>query len=371
MSVWVVVGGQFGSEGKGKISAFITLREGIDICVRCGGPNSGHCFLGPDGNLKVLRQIPAGYLRPGTRLLIPAGGLIDLEVLEEELNTLELGPDRVGVDYRTMIIDSRDREAEAQLGLRERLSSTLCGVGSAVSRRVLRGEDVILAEKAARASTWLRPYLTDVSDEIGKGISLNKKVLIEGTQGFGLSLYHSSEYPKTTSRDTSAAGCISECGISPLSVTTIVQVMRTFPIRVAGQQAGSLFEEIDWQTLKKESGSPVDISEYTTVTGKLRRVGRFDYAVAERATSINRPSCLALNFLDYVNYVDREAQSFSELSDKGQTFVANLEQRLGVPVAYIGVGPSLKRTFAKTATGFRDHFVLGELIERRPRAEVS
>ncbi len=130
MSVWVVVGGQYGSEGKGKISAFIVLREQIDIVVRCGGPNSGHCFVGEDGELKVLRQIPTGYIRPEARLLIPSGGLLDLEVLKKELQLLGLGPDRVGVDHRAMIIEDRDREAEERLGLRERLSSTLCGVGS-------------------------------------------------------------------------------------------------------------------------------------------------------------------------------------------------------------------------------------------------
>ena len=163
MSVWVVVGGQYGSEGKGKISAFITLQEEIDICVRCGGPNSGHCFVDDSGQLRALRQIPTGYIRPETRLLIPSGGLIDLAVLRRELEVLRLGPDRVGIDSRAMVIEERDRVAEAELGLRERLSSTLCGVGSAVSRRILRGSDVLLAEGAATENDWLRPYLTDAA----------------------------------------------------------------------------------------------------------------------------------------------------------------------------------------------------------------
>ena len=69
MSVWVVVGGQYGSEGKGKVSAIITLQEQIDICIRCGGPNSGHSFQKPDGELVLLRQLPTGFVRPQTRLL--------------------------------------------------------------------------------------------------------------------------------------------------------------------------------------------------------------------------------------------------------------------------------------------------------------
>jgi len=345
VSVWVVVGGQYGSEGKGKISAFIVLREKIDIVVRCGGPNSGHCFVGEDGELKVLRQIPTGYVRPETRLLIPSGGLIDLRVLKKELQLLGLGPDRVGVDHRAMIIEDLDREAEARLGLRERLSSTLCGVGSAVSRKVLRGDDVVLAEKATKEATWLTPYLVDAAAEINRGIDRNKKILVEGTQGFGLSLYHSDAYPKTTSRDTSAAGCISECGISPRMVTDIVLVLRTFPIRVAGQQAGPMYQEIDWDTVRRESGCPHALAEFTTVTGKLRRVGRFDHELAGRAMAVNRPSRLALNFLDYISFEDRLAHSVADLSSRSRDTLAEVEEMLGIPVYYVGVGPTLDSTF--------------------------
>lgn len=245
MSVWVVVGGQFGSEGKGKISAIITLQENIDICIRCGGPNSGHSFQKQNGEMVILRQLPTGFVRPETRLLIPAGGLVDPDVLRHELDILGLGPDRVGVDRNAMVITAEDREHERRLAMSERLSSTLCGVGSAVARRALRTGDVDLAANAAAASqTWLRPFLTDVSAEANSAVDSGKKVLVEGTQGSGLSLYHSPYYPKATSRDTNAAGFVSEVGLSPRLVSEIVLVFRTFPIRVAGAQAGPLHEEI-------------------------------------------------------------------------------------------------------------------------------
>lgn len=338
MSVWVVVGGQYGSEGKGKIAAFITLQEEIDICVRCGGPNSGHCLVDESGQMLALRQIPTGYVRPEARLLIPSGGLIDLDVLKKELDQLCLGPDRVGIDRHAMIIEENDRQAERELHLRERLSSTLCGVGSAVARKVLRGDDVRLAERAAEKAAWLKPYLADVSAEINRGIDRGKKVLVEGTQGFGLSLYHSEAYPKTTSRDTSAAGCISECGISPRLVKEIVLVLRTFPIRVAGQQAGPMFEEISWEEIENKSGSPRAIAEYTTVTGKLRRVGKFDYELAKRAIAVNRPTAVALNFLDYLDFSNSTSTRWMDLTDNARDFVRSVEA-LGVPVEYLGTGP--------------------------------
>jgi adenylosuccinate synthase len=344
MSVWVVVGGQYGSEGKGKIAAAITLKEEIDICVRCGGPNSGHCFVDDSGQLRALRQIPTGYIRPGTRLLIPSGGLIDIEVLQQELTLLRLGPDRVGIDRHAMVIEPVDRTRETELGLRQRLSSTLCGVGSAVSRRVLRGEDVRLAADAAIEFSWLKPYLVDASAEINNGIDHGRKVLVEGTQGFGLSLYHSNTYPKTTSRDTSAAGCISECGISPRCVTEIVLVLRTFPIRVAGQQAGPLHEEIDWKTVQRESGYPNALAEFTTVTGKLRRVARFDFDLARRAVQVNRPTLLAMNFLDYLDHRNRGAGTRTQLTEGTNAFLSKVELGLGVQIGFGGVGPSLSET---------------------------
>lgn len=346
MSVLVVVGGQFGSEGKGKISAIITLQEEIDICIRCGGPNSGHSFQKENGELVLLRQLPTGFVRPQTRLLIPAGGLIDLEILRSEIGALGLNASRVGVDRNAMVITTDDREQERRLGLRERLSSTLCGVGSAVARRALRTADVQLAATAARRQDWLKPFITDVSAEANSAVDLGKKVLVEGTQGTGLSLYHSAHYPKATSRDTNAAGFVSEVGLSPRLVSDVVLVFRTFPIRVAGAQAGPLRDEITWDQLQVESGSPVPLHEYTSVTHKLRRLGRFDWEAARRAIILNRPTQLALNFVDYLGFDNRAAPTWDELSSKAKGFTRQLEV-FGVPVNYVGTGPQLSQNIMR------------------------
>ncbi len=348
MSLWVVVGGQFGSEGKGKVSAFITLKEDIDICVRCGGPNSGHSITHEDGATKVLRQLPTGYINPRTRLLIPAGALIDPLIVKTEMESFGIEPSRVGIDEKCFVIQERDRETEKRLGLRERLSSTLCGVGAAVARRVLRGADAKLARDVVEEHPWLRELLTDVTQEVNKAIDRGEKALIEGTQGFGLSLYHSDHYPRTTSRDTSAAGFVSEVGVSPRLVTEIVLVFRTFPIRVAGVQAGPLRDEITWEQLRKESGYPHDITEMTSVTNKVRRVGRFDWELARRAVAANRPTRLAVNGLDYLNFTGRGASNWNSLSEDAKTFTRQLDKHLQVPVTYCGTGPRLEELFETT-----------------------
>lgn len=360
MSLWVIVGGQYGGEGKGKIAAFITQQEAIDICIRCGGPNSGHSFVGPDGTVNLLRQLPTGYVRPETRLLIPAGGLIDLEVLKSEFDAFRLDSRRVGVDRNAMVIEESDKTRESNLQMRQRLSSTLCGVGSAVARRTLRGTDVRLASDAARQIAWLNPLITDVSEEANSGLDRGKSVLVEGTQGSGLSLYHASAYPKATSRDTLAASFLSEAGLSPVLVTEIVVVFRTFPIRVAGAQAGPLKEEIGWHDVQYESGCPHLLEEMTTVTKKVRRVGRFDWELAECAVRLNRPTKVAINGLDYLDFRDRGVHSRALFSARSDSFITALERRLHVPVSYFGVGPALSDVIKAGPDGDEPEIQRGE-----------
>jgi adenylosuccinate synthase len=348
MSLWVVVGGQYGSEGKGKISAFITKQQNIDICVRCGGPNSGHSFVDESGKTVVLRQVPTGFVNPRTRLLIPAGALIDPVVLKHEIESLGLAPSRIGIDRNCFIIEEKDRKMEQELGLREKLSSTLCGVGAALSRRILRGDGAKLAKDATVEHAWLAQHLTDVSNEANEKLDGGGKVLIEGTQGFGLSLYHSNHYPRTTSRDTTAAGFLSEVGLSPKLVTEIVVVFRTFPIRVSGQQAGPLKDEITWEQLQAESGYPFPIQEQTSVTNKVRRVARFDWELAATAIAVNRPTRLALNGLDYVNCQNRNITNFGSLAAGTKAFVRKLNSLAACGTSYLGTGPRLEQTFMIT-----------------------
>ena len=346
MSLCVVVGGQYGSEGKGKIAAVIAQRDDIDIAIRCGGPNSGHSFV-IDNDVLLVREIPTAFINPKTRLLIPAGATVDLDILRFEIDSLGIPIHRVGVDRNAMIIEDVDKETERALQLGRRLSSTLCGVGAAAARRLMRGENVRLAGDAARTEPWLARILTDVSKESNDALDCGRRVLIEGTQGFGLSLFHSGHYPKTTSKDTSAAAFLSEAGISPTRVTDIVLVMRTFPIRVAGSQAGPLSHEISWEQLEAESGSPLSLSELTTVTGRLRRVARFDWSLAKRAVQVNGPTAIAINCIDHVSFKNRGIRSYTDLTKNAQDFITRLELDLRTPVRFIGSSPSLKDVFER------------------------
>jgi adenylosuccinate synthase len=243
-----------------------------------------------------------------------------------------------------MIIESSDRDAEIGLGMHDRLSSTQSGVGSAVARRALRQTDVRLAGDVK--DDWFCKLITDVADECNSSLEVGKKVLVEGTQGFGLSLYHSRHYPKTTSRDTSAAGFLSEVGLSPLQVTEIAAVFRTFPIRVAGDQAGPLLDETNWESIQRESGYPRPIREYTTVTQRLRRVARFDWDLARLTVDRNRPTRIAVMGLDYLDYGDFRKTQIGTLGQESEKFLSRFASEIG-QIDYLGTGPGLNDFIAR------------------------
>jgi adenylosuccinate synthase len=199
-----------------------------------------------------------------------------------------------------------------------------------------------LAKDATAEHPWLKSLLTNVSEDVNEALDDGRKVLIEGTQGFGLSLYHSPHYPRTTSRDVTASAFLSEVGVSPLRVTDIVLVLRTFPIRVAGDQAGPLTDEITWEQLRLESGYPHEITEMTSVTKKIRRVGRFDWELATKSVQVNGPTTVAINGLDYLDCRNRGITDYAKVTFIAREFVDRLATALHVPVAILGTGPSIQ-----------------------------
>ena len=333
MPVSVVVGGQFGSEGKGKVALAFARRDSAAAVVRVGGPNSGHTAVAANGEPEVLRQLPTGALLDDALCVLGAGAYIDVPVLLEEMERVGLSPDRLVVDNRAMLVTSDDRIAEETSDIRDRIGSTRSGTGAAVSRRVARRPDskLYLAEQ----SRYLRPFLADSTSVLRELLRRDERIVIEGTQGFGLSVLHSPYYPFATSRDTTAAGALSEAGLSPRDVDLVVLVLRAFPIRVGGN-SGPLPYEIDWATIREEGGHEGALAEYTSVTGRLRRVGRFDGEIVRRAIEANRPDAIVLNHLDYV---DVNSTADGHLSGAARDFLTYVEAEVGAGIDYIGLGP--------------------------------
>ena len=166
--------------------------------------------------------------------------------------------------------------------------------------------------------------------------TLNKgeRLIIEGTQGYGLSLLHSQHYPYVTSRDTTAAGFLSETGLSPLDVDDVVLVLRAFPIRVSGN-SGPLPQEINWDVIAAESGTGLGLSELTSVTRTVRRVARFEPDIVRQAIAANNPSRIVLNHLDHVDVNCTKANSLTKQAGR---FVQEVESAIGKNIDYFGFG---------------------------------
>jgi adenylosuccinate synthase len=335
MSITVIVGGQFGSEGKGKTTSILSRDYGQETAVvRCGGPNSGHIIC-EHGREYSFRCLPAGFVYARRGFLAPAA-VIDVNVLRQELTTYDVAPELFTVDPFSVVIEPEHKGEE--MDLRTTISSTGSGTGAATAAKVMRRPRTRLIKDVITTEAWLAPFVRDVRTELSELIDQGYRVILEGTQGFGLSLHHSRRFPKTTSKDTSAAQFVMEAGLSPLLVDEILMVVRTFPIRVAGVQAGTLQHEITWDELRRESGYPHDVCEFTTVTRKLRRIGRFDLSVILDACQVNRPTKLVVHGLDYIDYANLAVTEYESLTDGAKAFLEVLYRATGVPIAYAFTG---------------------------------
>jgi adenylosuccinate synthase len=330
MAISIVVGGQYGSEGKGKVAHHLARERAAQAVVRVGGSNSGHTTLGDTSQREVLRQLPTAALDPDVLCILAAGSYIDLGVLFEEIERINLPPHRLLIDPNAMIVTPTDREDERRSGLADRIGSTCSGTGAAVVRRVQRRSRSDLASVHPELAAYVRP----VKQMLREMISAGDRVIIEGTQGYGLSVLHTPHFPNATSRDTTAAGALSEVGLSPLDVDEIVLVLRAFPIRVAGKSGPFGAPEIDWETIRHEGGHPQEVKEYTSVTQRVRRVARFDATIACEAIAANNPSLIVLNHIDYI-----DAAAQYGLTDRAQAFVTDVSAAIGRRIDILGLGP--------------------------------
>ncbi len=183
-----------------------------------------------------------------------------------------------------------------------------------------------------------RCRIEPVAPLLHRSLDGGKDVVVEGTQGFGLSLLHGYQYPYVTSRDTTAAGFAMEAGLSPRLIDKIVMVVRTFPIRVGGTSGPFGREEISWEEIALRSGAPKAIPEFTSVTKRLRRVAEFDLGAVVRACQYNRPTSLAVMGLDRLDYANSGVSRIEDLSSKGRSFLNLIERATAVPIEFAGTG---------------------------------
>lgn len=294
MAISIVVGGQYGSEGKGKVAHYLARERGATAAVRVGGPNSGHTVYDDAGRKFIFRHLPTAAVLPNVLCVLAAGSYIDVDRLLHEVELVGLEPECLRVDGNAVIIAEQHRVDEHLVGLRAGIGSTLTGTGAAVLDRVARVRPI----RFARDEPRLAAFVNDTKLLLREHLDQGARIVIEGTQGYGLSVLHTPYFPFATSRDTTAAGFLSEVGLSPLQVDEVALVVRAFPIRVPGH-SGPLANECSWEQVTADSGSPSSLEELTSVTQTVRRVATFDPEIVRQAIVANAPSLLVLNHADY------------------------------------------------------------------------
>lgn len=338
MPVSIVVGGQFGSEGKGKVTLELVRRmQPSEVTViRVGGPNSGHTGYSTSGKKYALRQLPAGCIDRNVDVVFPAGSYLDVDLLFTEIRQLNYPISRVFISPFTNLITDDQRRWEAQGNLVNSIGSTGSGVGASVLASVARGAtNFDLSAIHAQDDPRLNNFIVDTTDLVRTKLEKSERVIIEGSQGYGLSLLDGGFWPKATSRNTTASAALAEAGLSPIDVDKIYLVIRSFPIRVAGD-SGPLRNEIQWSDIASRNGKLGDIAEFTTVTKKLRRVGEFDATIVRRAISSNNPTDIVLNHLDYIS-----TESFG--CSKHLDFIRYVEEAIGKSITFAGFSPFCMR----------------------------
>ncbi len=326
MPCLVTVGGFFGDEGKGKIIAYLAKKDNPAIAVRGGvGPNAGHTFTFEGKEYKV-RMLPSAALSPTTRLLIGAGVLVNPQVFLQEVAMFE-ADDRTFVDSQCGIIEQLHIDKDkGESHLKSKVGTTGTGTGPANADRAMR------TLKLAKDIPELSLYIEDVSNSVNYALDSNEKVIVEGTQGTYLSLFHGG-YPYVTSKDVTASGICSDVGIGPKRVDDVLVVFKAYVTRVGG---GPLQNELSEDEAKRRGWL-----EFGSVTGRQRRASPFDMDLAKKAIRLNSGTQLAVTKLDVLYPECAGVKEYFKLPAEAKKFIENIEGETGLKVTLIGTGPEL------------------------------
>jgi len=326
----VVVGGQFGSEAKGLVAAHLASNIKMPmrklICTTNAGAQAGHTTVLDDGRKFVCYHLPTiGVLSLDSLIFLNAGSIIDLELLAAEVNSVcavtgECPSSmwgRVVVHPLAAVISPKHKESE-KTGSARAVGSTQKGVGEALVSKIRREPDSVVDHLVAAESgceVRFGVFALDLNEELRRG---HTAVSIEIPQGTGLSLNASPFFPHCTSRDCWVGQGLSDAGINPAWLGSVVMVCRTFPIRVGSNPSedgkisgysGDFYpdsKELSWEDF------PGVEPERTTVTKRVRRIATWSSDQYRHSLGLNRPSVVYLTFTNYL-YSLKENSKYERL----------------------------------------------------------
>lgn len=354
--VTLIIDLQFGSTGKGLIAGVLAKKLGVDAVATAWAANAGHTFIDGTTDRKYIHTMLAnGIVSPLLRrIFIGPGSIINpislLKELDDARDVIGNGRAvRILIHPHAAVIYDHHVEAENEKGASyTKIGSTKKGVAEAAIERMRRLSDANIAANC----NALAPFVVSTEEYMAEMLK-SQHLLVEGAQGFSLSMYHGL-YPYTTSRDVTVHQVLADCGV-PRAMTNaeqlrVVGTLRTFPIRVAnrydenGNQIGTSGpcyddqREIAWSDIGLEA-------ELTTVTKLPRRVFTFSKEQLRQACTMIAPDDLFVNFVNYLQNARDVERFFMDLHEAVATSAAT-----SAGPAYIGLGANERDVYRVNGT---------------------
>lgn len=303
----VIVGGNWGSEGKGLVAAYLAqfIASPVGIATTNAGAQAGHTTKFRKGPSFVCYHLPTTFVVKGGQWLayLNGGSIIDPSAFQQEVIDCNVAPERIVIHPNAAVITTENKLAEMAEST-TKIASTRKGVGAALADKVMRRGAI------ASKTFSLEAYTTQAID-LNRVLADGMPVVIEVPQGLELSINHGHEYPYVTSRDCWVGSGLNDAGIHPDWLGPVAMVVRTHPIRVGGiyndkdellGTSGPFYpdqEEMSWAV-----DFPGIEPERTTVTKRVRRIATWSPAQYEHAVRMNRPDMVFLTFCDYLKSAD-------------------------------------------------------------------
>lgn len=340
MGAHVVVGGFWGDEGKGLVSAWQNYRQKASAVFRgCGGSNPEHGLFLEDAYIKV-NQLPLGFIFQQSVAGIGPGTAVDPDKFLFEVQRFKLTHEKVRLDYRCPIITPENIAEESTSAKMNAIGSTMSGTGIAMSHAALR------IAPTAQDIPALQPYLDDIP-LLANQMAEKGTIGIESTQGTFLSRFH-GDYPNVTSVDVCTPSVVAGVGLNWRMVGDVMACIKAYPTREGTGPMGEVAE------FTQEEMQALGIIEYSSIidpqTGKhqvRRKAKGIDYDLLKRIIMLNGANQIALTFVEQVDPQVKDAQKWADLTPKVKELVNEVERRTGVEVTLINTGKSFASMISK------------------------